>query len=360
VTTPSTTQRPATQHLRRLIGAGLLTCIAAPVAWMGAPQPAHAQSRELNLYSARHYQSDNELYAAFTQQTGIKVNQIQAQDEAILERLKSEGKASPADIIFLVDAARLHKAQSEGLFQPVKSITLEGALPSHMRASDLWFGFTTRARILVIDATKINPKLVQTYDDLARPELKGKVCTRSGAHPYMLSLVASIAAHQGEAKAQAWANGVVANLARTPRGGDTDQIKGVMSGECAVAVTNSYYLVRLLKSKNADERNATAKLTVVWPNQKTTGTHVNVSGAGVARYAPNADNAKRFLEFLASPEAQTHLANANNEWPASENVTISNPELTRLGKFKADKLSIGKIADLQPIAARIIDKSGWK
>lgn len=351
---PSTPARP-----RRALGLALLCCIAAPIAFIGPP-PAHAQSKELNLYSARHYQSDNELYAEFSKQTGIKINQIQAQDEAILERLKSEGKASPADIIFLVDAARLWKAQSEGLFQPVKSSILSNALPAHMRASDLWFGLTTRARIFVVDPGKVSPNLVQRYDDLARPELKGKICTRSGAHPYMLSLVASIAAHQGEAKAQAWANGVVANLARTPRGGDTDQIKGVMSGECAVAITNTYYLVRLLKSKNNDERTAAARLSVVWPNQKTTGTHVNVSGAGMARHAPNAENAKRFLEFLASPAAQAHLANANNEWPASEKVTISNPELAALGQFKADTISIGKIADMQPVAARIIDRSGWK
>ncbi len=353
------TPASSSRRLRRAIAAVVLCGIAAPMVLFTAPS-AHAQSKELNLYSARHYASDQELYAEFTKQTGIKVNQIQAGDEAILERLKSEGKASPADVILLVDAARLWKAQSEGLFQPLKSAALEAALPKHMRASDLWFGFTTRARLMVFDRNKIKAEQIQTYDDLASPALKGQVCTRSGSHPYMLSLVASIAAHQGEAKAQTWANGVVANLARTPRGGDTDQIKGVMSGECGVALANTYYLVRLLKSPKTEEREAAARLGVVWPNQKTSGTHINVSGGGVARYAPHPGNAKRFLEFLASPMAQAHLANANNEWPAAQNITIANPELNGLGSFKADTISISAVADQQPTAARVIDRAGWK
>lgn len=355
VRTPALSAR----RVRRTIAAVLLCGIAAPIALLTAPT-VHAEEKELNLYSARHYASDHELYAEFTKQTGIRVHQIQAGDEAILERLKSEGKASPADVILLVDAARLYKAQSEGLFQPLKSAALEAALPKHMRVSDLWFGFTTRARLIVYDRTKIKAEQIQTYDDLASPALKGQVCTRSGSHPYMLSLVASIAAHQGEARAQAWANGVVANLARTPRGGDTDQIKGVMNGECGVALANTYYLVRLLKSPKIEEREAAARLGVVWPNQKTSGTHINVSGGGVARYAPHPGNAKRFLEFLASPMAQAHLANANNEWPAASKITIANPELSRLGAFKADTMSIGAVADQQPTAARVIDRAGWK
>lgn len=356
----SASPRLASLRLRRAFGAAVLWSLAASIVLMGTPQPAEAQNKALNVYSARHYQSDNELYAEFTKQTGIRVHQIQAGDEAILERLKSEGKASPADVILLVDAARLWKAQSEGLFQPLKSKALEAALPKHMRASDLWFGFTTRARIMVYDKAKLRADQIQNYEDLASPALKGMVCTRSGSHPYMLSLVASIAAHQGEAKAQSWANGVVANLARAPRGGDTDQIKGVMTGECGVALANTYYLVRLLKSNKAEERNAAARLGVIWPNQKTTGTHINVSGGGVARYAPHPEHARQFLEFLASPAAQAHLANANNEWPAAQNVKITNPELTALGSFKADTLAIGAVADQQPTAARIIDTSGWK
>lgn len=346
--------------LRRLLGSAVLSVIALPALTAGFHSNANAQSNVLNLYSARHYQSDDLLYAEFTKQTGIKVNQIQAGDEALLERLRSEGKASPADVILLVDAARLWKAQTEGLFQPARSSALAKSLPAKMQADDLWFGFTTRARVIVYDKTKIKPGQITGYADLAKPEFKGMVCTRSGTHPYMLSLLASIVEHEGEAKAEAWAKGMVANLARTPRGGDTDQIRGVISGECAIALTNTYYLVRLLKSSKAEEKAAAQALGLVWPNQSTTGTHVNVSGGGMARHAPNPDNARRFLEFLASPRAQAQLANANNEWPAVQGVRVDNPELEGLGRFKADALAIGAVGKSQPIAARIIDRVGWR
>lgn len=345
---------------RRLLGAGLLGIIALPLLFSAPSDAAHAQNKEVNLYSARHYGSDNELYAEFTRQTGIKVNQIQAGDEALLERIKSEGKASPADVILLVDAARLWKAESEGLFQKANSKTLQTALPKSMQANDLWFGLTTRARIMVYDKKKLSADQVKTYADLAKPNLKGMVCTRSGAHPYMLSLLSSIVAHDGETKAEAWARGVVSNLARTPRGGDTDQIRGVISGECGIALTNSYYLVRLLQSNKPEEKLAAQSLGVIWPNQATTGTHVNVSGGGIARYAPNPDAARQFLEFLASAQAQKQLAEANNEWPAVSGVKVNNPELNGLGTFKADKLAVSTIAKNQPTAARIIDRSGWK
>jgi len=345
---------------RRMIGASLMGLIALPLLFSAPSDAAHAQTQEINLYSARHYGSDNDLYAEFTKQTGIKVNQIQAGDEALLERIKSEGKASPADVILLVDAARLWKAESEGLFQPAKSKILQTTLPKNMQANDLWFGLTTRARIMVYDKKKISSDQVKTYADLASPALKGMVCTRSGAHPYMLSLLSSIVAHEGEAKAEAWARGVVTNLARTPRGGDTDQIRGVMSGECAVALTNSYYLVRLLQSNKPDEKQAAQNLGVIWPNQSGQGTHVNVSGGGIARYAPNPDAARRFLEFLASSAAQKQLAEANNEWPAVPGIKVNNPELNGLGVFKADKLAVSAIAKSQPTAAKIIDRSGWK
>lgn len=346
--------------LRRLLGSAVLSVIALPVLTGGLHSNANAQSNVLNLYSARHYQSDDLLYAEFTRQTGIRVNQIQAGDEALLERLRSEGKASPADVILLVDAARLWKAQTEGLFQPAKSSMLAKTLPAKMQAEDLWFGFTTRARVIVYDKAKIKPGQITRYEDLAKPEFKGMVCTRSGTHPYMLSLLASMVEHQGEAKAEAWARGMVANLARTPRGGDTDQIRGVMSGECAIALTNTYYLVRLLKSSKSDEKAAAQALGLIWPNQSTTGTHVNVSGGGMARHAPNPDNARRFLEFLASPQAQAQLANANNEWPAVQGVRVDNPELEGLGRFKADTLAIGAVGKSQPVAARIIDRVGWR
>lgn len=354
----STAEPSLSKVARRLAGLLMLTLVSIPLFY--SPGAAHAQTKTLNLYSARHYSSDDALYAEFTRQTGIKIAQIQAADEALLERLRSEGKASPADVILLADAARLWKAQIEGLFQPAQSSLLMKAIPAHLRGDDLWFGFTTRARLIVYDRAKIKPGQIQSYQDLAKPEFKGMVCTRSASHPYMLSLLGSIIEHEGEAKAQQWAAAVNANLARSPRGGDTDQIKGVASGECAVALTNSYYFVRMLRSANTAEREAAAKLGYVWPNQATTGTHVNVSGGGIARYSQNQEAARRFLEFLALPAAQAQFANANNEWPVVAAVKINNPELTKLGAFKSDQLAVSTIGKNQVSAARIVDRVGWR
>jgi iron(III) transport system substrate-binding protein len=351
----------ASGRLRRAMRhAGLGVVLAAAVVYAPLINDARASDRQLNLYSARHYSSDNALYAEFTRQTGIQIQQIQAGDEAILERIRSEGKASPADVILLADAARLWKAQSEGLFQPAGSARLREAIPKGLQSDDLWFGLTTRARVIVYDKSRIKPEQVRNYMQLSDPSMKGLLCTRSGTHPYMLSLLASIIEHHGEAKAEAWARGVVANLARTPRGGDTDQIKGVISGECAVALTNSYYHVRLLKSPKPDEREGAARLGYMWPDQAASGTHINVSGGGIARHAPHPEAARRFLEFLASPAAQAQLANANNEWPAVKNVAIDNQELKSLGTFKQEALPVSTIGRHQAAAARIIDRSGWK
>ena len=362
----STTGSPQSRTIRRAFGVAVIAGLMLPFINLLASKPAWAQAsvrgpeQTLNLYSARHYQSDDALYAEFTRQTGIKITQIQASDEALLERLRSEGKASPADVILLADAARLWKAQIEGLFQPAESAQLTKVIPANLRGDDRWFGLTTRARIIVVDPSKVRAEQIQTYQDLAKPEFKGMVCTRSASHPYMLSLTGSIVEHQGAEQAEAWAKGLVSNLARTPRGGDTDQIKGVASGECAIALTNSYYFVRMLKSANATDREMAKKLTVIWPNQKTTGTHVNVSGGGVARYAPNKENARKFLEFLASPAAQAQFADANNEWPVVVGTKINNPELDALGKFKADTLPVASIGKSQIAAARIVDRAGWR
>ncbi len=330
-----------------------------------APLAVHAQGTVLNLYSARHYQTDEALYANFTRQTGIRINRIEAGDEALLERLRAEGRSSPADVLLLVDAARLWKAQQEGLFEPVKSDWLASRIPPNLRASTesgamAWVGISTRARVIIYNRERLGPIELGSYQDLARPELKGKVCTRSGAHPYMLSLIASITAHEGEQKATAWARGVVSNFARPPRGGDTDQIRAVASGECVVALTNTYYLVRFLQSDKPQEREAAARIAVVWPDQQGHGTHLNVTGGGMLRYARNRDAAQRFLEYLASDEAQVYLADGNNEWPAVPGVTTRNQALAALGSFKADSLSVEALGRAQPIAARIIDRVGWR
>jgi iron(III) transport system substrate-binding protein len=319
----------------------------------------------LNLYSARHYQTDEALYQDFTRQTGIKINRIEAGDEALLERLRSEGPNSPADVLLLVDAARLWRAQIDGMFQPVKSKVLESRIPSHLRARDdgdgtEWMAFSTRARIIVYNKAAVDPQTIRSYQDLANPALKGKVCTRSGSHPYMLSLIGSISEHLGEAKAQEWAAGVVANFARPPRGGDSDQIKAVATGECGVALTNTYYLVRMMRSTAPADREAVAKLGMVWPNQGGTGTHVNVSGGGVLKHARNREAAVKFLEYLASDSAQAYLANGNNEWPVVASAVAQNPTLQSLGTFQADTLPISSIGKSQVTAAKIIDRVGWR
>ena len=330
---------------------------------------AHAQTmpsaQVLNLYSARHYQTDEQLYSDFTQQTGIRINRIEAGDEALLERLRSEGPRSPADVLLLVDAARLWRAQIDGLFQPVRSKELGSRIPAHLQGKDdglgpHWFAFSTRARVLVVNPERVDAALVRNYEDLARPELKGKVCTRSASSPYMLSLIGALSEHWGQPKAEAWARAVVSNFARPPRGGDTDQIKAVASGECAVALTNTYYLARLQRSNNAQERSLAAKVRLVWPNQDSFGTHINVTGGGVLKNAPNREAAVRFLEYLASDRAQEFLANGNNEWPVVAGAARNNPVLQAWGSFKADTLPIASVGRAQIQAARIADRVGWR
>lgn len=341
-----------------------LSALAA-CALLAVASSTFAQEKVVNLYSARHYATDQQLFDEFTKKTGIRIQRIEAGDEALLERLRNEGANSPADVLLLADAARLWKAQIEGLFQPVKSATLEKRVPAKLRGKDdgngsEWFGFSMRARIIVHNKADVDAALVQNYEDLARPELKGKVCTRSGAHPYMLSLIGAVSEHNGEEKAEKWAAGVVANFARKPRGGDTDQIRAVASGECGVALSNSYYLARLMRSDKPEDREVVAKVAAVWPNQQSYGTHVNVSGAGVAKHAPHRAEAVRFLEFLASDEAQRHFVEANNEWPVVPSVNQSNPALEALGEFKADTLPVASIGRAQVTAARIIDRVGWR
>jgi iron(III) transport system substrate-binding protein len=326
-----------------------------------AALPALAQEKVLNLYSARHYQTDEALYSNFTKATGIKINRIEAGDEALLERLTNEGANSPADVVLLVDAARLAKAQQAGLFQPVQSAELNAKIPAHLRAFDgSWYAFSTRARVIVYNKQAVKAEDVDTYEELADPKNKGKVCTRSGAHPYQLSLAASLIEHLGEAKAEEWAKGVVANMARAPRGGDTDQIMAVASGECGVALSNSYYVARLMRSAKPEDKEAIAKVGVVWPNQANRGTHINISGGALAKSAKNRDNAVKFLEYLASDEAQGYLANGNNEWPVVKTAAMKNPALEQLGTFKADTLPVSALLKNAAAAQKMMDRAGYK
>ncbi|MFZ5581613.1 MAG: Fe(3+) ABC transporter substrate-binding protein [Pseudomonadota bacterium] len=318
-----------------------------------------AEENVLNLYSARHYQTDEKLYENFSKQTGIKINRIEGKEEELLERIKNEGANSPADVLLTVDASRLALAHELGLFAPVKSKVLESRIPANLRTDD-WFSFSTRARVIVYNKSAVKAEDVQNYDDLANAKLKGQVCTRSGSHPYNLSLMASIIANQGEAKAEAWAKGVVANFARAPKGGDTDQIKAVAAGECGVTVSNTYYVARLLRSDKAEDKKVMEKVGVVWPNQKTSGTHINVSGAGMLKNAPHKAAAVKFLEYLASDEAQRYFADGNNEWPVVASLKVSNPALESLGRFKADALPVGSLAMYRAKAQIIFDRANYR
>lgn len=320
---------------------------------------AHAQEKVLNIYSARHYQTDEQLYANFTKQTGIKINRIEAKEDELLERIKNEGAHSPADVFITVDASRLAKADELGLFAPVQSKVLEERIPAHLRSAE-WFAFSTRARVIVYNKADIKAEDVRNYEDLAGPKLKGQVCSRSGAHPYNLSLMAAMIAHHGEQRAEDWARGIVANFARTPKGGDTDQIKAVAAGECGVAISNSYYFARLMRSTKPEDRKVVENLGVVWPNQQSQGVHINISGGGMLKTAPNKESAVKFLEYLASDEAQRYFADGNNEWPAVPGVKTDNPALAALGNFKADTLLIPTIAKNVVAAQKAVDRAGWK
>jgi iron(III) transport system substrate-binding protein len=281
------------------------------------------------------------------------------------QRLQTEGTASPADVILLVDAARLWRAEVDGLFQPVKSKVLESRIPAALRGKDggqgsQWYGFSTRARVVVYNKTAVQRADVDTYQELGEPKNKGKLCTRSGAHPYNLSLFGSMLEHLGPQQAEAWLAGMAGNMARTPKGGDTDQIKAVASGECGVALTNTYYLARLMRSANPEDKAVMDKVGVVFPNQSDWGTHVNIAGAGVARHAKNRDAAVRFLEYLASDSAQKYFADGNNEWPVVSSVKLANPALSALGDFKSETIPVSVVGLNQVKVQQILDRVGYK
>ena len=341
----------------------ILAFIGAAIAHL----PAQAQEKVLNIYSARHYQTDEAMYDKFTETTGIKINRVDADDVGILARLRAEGSSSPADVILLVDAARLALADSQGLFQPIQSAKLDAAIPANLRATPTkdgvtWTGFSTRARLIVYDPLRVKAADVATYAQLADPKLKGLLCTRSGSHPYNLSLFTTVVEHMGEAKGEAWLQGLVNNMARSPKGADTDQIKAVASGECGVVLTNSYYMARLVKSSKPEDRAVVEKVRVVFPNQATTGTHVNIAGAAVARYAKHRDNAITFMEYLASPYAQQYFANGNNEFAAAKGVKIENAALTAMGgdHFKAETVPLDVVAKNLTKVQQMLDRVGYK
>ena len=315
---------------------------------------------EVNLYSSRHYDSDQKLYGEFTAQTAIKVNVVQAKANALLERLKREGRNSPADLLITVDAGNLGRAQAAGLLQPVASKVLEAAIPASFRESGgHWFGLTMRARVIMYHKDRVKPSELSTYEALADPRWKGRILIRSSNNIYNQSLVASLLATNGVEANEAWARGVVANMARKPKGGDRDQIRAVGAGEGDIAIANTYYLGRLVASKRPRDRKLTAKIGVFFPNQEGRGAHVNISGAGVTRYARNKANAVRLLEFLVSPEAQKVFAEADYEYPVRSGVAQS-AIVDAWGRFKADSLNVGKLSEFNGEAVRLMDRAGWR
>jgi len=326
----------------------------------GSAFATSALADEINLYSARHYDSDERLYEAFTKETGIDVNVLEGGSDQLIERIQREGVASPADVMMTVDAGRLWRAEEEGIFQSVESDVLDKRVPDAMHQPEgLWFGFSQRARAIFYNRENFDPSQIASYEDLADPKFKGEVCIRSSNNIYNQSLLASMVEHKGADGAEEWAQGVVDNMARDPEGGDTDQIRGVATGECDLAVANHYYYVRLLKSDDDADREAARKVGIIFPNQDGRGTHVNVGGAGVAKNAPHHDNAVRFLEFLASDTAQHIFASGNNEFPVVEGIR-KDPVLESWGNFKKDDVNVSVLGENNPEAVRIFDRVGWR
>lgn len=322
-----------------------------------------ASAAELNLYSSRHYDTDQQLYDDFTEETGITINLIEASGDELIERIKAEGANSPADVLITVDAGRLWRADQEGLFQPTESAVLDERIPAEFHHPDgHWFGFSTRARVIYYNTETFDPSGVSSYEDLASDAVAGELCIRTGSNIYNLSLLASIIEHAGEEAAREWAAGVVENFARPPEGNDTAQIRAVAAGECGVSLGNHYYLARLIASDDPADQEVVEKIGVIFPNQDGRGTHVNISGAGVVATAPNPEAAVQFLEYLASDSAQDYFSNGNNEFPTAVDGEVSNPTLKEMGAldFARDDVSVAVFGEHQAQAQIIMDEVGWK
>lgn len=321
---------------------------------------ANAMAAEINVYSARKEALIKPLLDQFSEKTGTKVRLVTGKADALLQRLKSEGANSPADLFITTDAGRLHRAKTAGVLQPISSDVLTKAIPANLRDPEgYWHGLSVRARVVTYVKGKVDPKELSTYEALADSKWKGRICIRSSGNIYNQSLVASMIASNGEAKTQAWADGLVANLARPPKGGDRDQVKAAAVGVCDLAVVNTYYLGSMINSKDISQQKAAHKIELFWPNQGDRGSHVNVSGAGITQSAKNKDAAIALLEFLASEDAQKWYASVNYEYPVRQGVEWSET-LKAWGQFKADTVNLSMLGKNNPDAVRIMDKAGWK
>lgn len=330
----------------------------APSAAAGGNQPPKEQV--VNLYSARNYEIDEQLYNEFTKQTGIKVNVVKGKAEELIERLKREGQSSPADLFITVDGGVLNNAKESGVLQPVTSPGIEQNVPKQLRdREDYWIGLSTRARVIAYAKDRVKPEQLSTYEDLASNQWKGKVLVRSSTSLYNQSLLASLIELNGEPAAAQWAEGIAKNLARKPEGGDRDQVKAIAAGAGDVAIINTYYYGLMLNSKDAEEVKAAQMVGIFFPNQQTTGTHINISGAGLTKFAQHKENAIKLLEFLTGPEAQALVAQENFEFPV--NAKAPKPELLKSwGEFKAQQIDFAKLGVHNKKTLELFSKANWQ
>lgn len=318
------------------------------------------KTEELTVYTHRHYESDQELFKLFEKQNNIKLNIVNASADELIQKMTLEGEQSPADVLITVDAGRLYRAKSKNLLQPFTSPLIDSIVPSHLRDEDKqWVSLTKRARVIAYSKDRVDSTDLSTYEDLTSEKWQNKILVRSSSNIYNQSLLASIIAHRGNEEAERWAQGVLDNMARTPKGNDRDQVKAVANGEGDLAIVNTYYIGKLLNSEDESEVKAGQAVDIFFPNQETTGTHINVSGVGVAKYAPNKDNAIRFIEFLLQEDAQKIFAGSNYEYPINPNVEIAET-LKAWGDFNEDKLQLNALGKNNKDAVIIFDKVGWK
>ncbi len=321
---------------------------------------APANAGVVNVYSARHYDSDHALYDQFEAETGIRVNLLEGESEQLIQRLVNEAEFSPADILITVDAGRLFRAVEADVFQPLDDELLQSRVPDYFRdPNNLWYGFTKRARVIVYNKSEGAPEGLTTYEDLANPDYQGEVCMRSSSNIYNISLLASIVERDGEEAAQEWAEGVVENFARPPQGNDTSILQSIAAGECGIGLANTYYIARFAASDNPELRAVYDNIGIIFPNQDGSGTHVNVSGGGLTQYAPNRENAIELLHFLTREDVQTAFSAGNNEYPVNLEAELA-PQVSGLGAFREDDLQVTALGTNQATAVRVFDRAGWR
>jgi iron(III) transport system substrate-binding protein len=348
------------RYSRRSLGLCLLATLTATAA-LPLSLPAVADDDNVvNIYSSRHYPSDDQLYELFTKKTGIAVKVIQGKAEELTQRIKLEGDSSPADIFITVDAGNLWRAEQENLLQPIQSKELTDHVPASLRdPQNRWFAFSSRARVIIYDKNKVKPSQLSTYEALADPKWQGQILVRSSNNIYNQSLVAAMIEAIGPEKTEAWAKGLVQNFARSPQGADVEQIQALAAGEGTIAISNTYYFARMLSSDDAELKKSLEHVAVFFPNQQDRGTHINISGGGVTVNAPHKANAIKFLEFMVSPEAQRLITDINFEYPVRPDVTPA-AVVEAWGKFKADDLHVSALGQNNPAAVELMDRVGWR